>query len=149
MATYNFDSDTYADQLAALENSASMVKDGTKVTGNVQIATGTYEAAATYTTGDVVNVEICRLPKGVRILPALCSCLRTSGGTYDWGITECTNLVGLLTGNQSSGSGTASILTDAQAVTTEPCVIQAEFTLGAALPASFKAQFVIAYAATS
>ena len=146
MATYTFNTDTYQKQIAALSDSSQIIKDGTKLTGNVQIAVAKWTAKATYANGDVITIPIVRLPKGVRILPHLCGCLRTAGGTYNWGITECNDLVALLTGDQTAGSGTPSILSDDEALTTAPCVVQAEFTLGASLPASFVAQFYIAYA---
>ena len=149
MATYTFNADTYAEQVAALENSSLLVRDGTKLTGNVQVAVASWEAAGTYADGDVITIPLAILPKGARLLPALCGCTTTAGGTYTFGITECTNNVGILTGDQASNNTEPSGLTEDLALTTEPCTIQAEFTLGAALPANFKAFFTIAYAATS
>lgn len=146
MASYSFDSDLATDQDLALGDSSKLVKDGTRLTGNVQTAVARYVAADTYANTDVITVDLGILPAGVRILPHLCGLVRTSGGTYTYEVKETANDNVILSGSASTVVPGLFATFDEQKLTASTN-IQLVLTLGAALPASFVAEVTIAYAA--
>ena len=71
--------DLSAAQTLGLAQAGKIASDGTLATGDVKIATAMLTVAATDATGDTLN--ICRLPKGVRVVPELCSINSDDAGT--------------------------------------------------------------------
>jgi len=147
MAAYSLTSDLAADQATALDNSAKLVKDGTRLTGNVQSAIARFTSDP-YANTDVVTVKIGTLPAGVRILPAFVSFLRTSGGTYTWVLKETTNDTTLASG--AAGTTVPALVADFDhQKATAPLDLELVLTLGASLPASFTGEITVLYSAAA
>jgi|DEB0MinimDraft_6_1074348.scaffolds.fasta_scaffold21723_3 hypothetical protein len=146
MAAYSFDSDLATDQDLAFGDSAKLVRDGTRLTGNLQSSIARYAAADVYANGDTVTVKLGTLPAGVRIIPQLCGIARTAGGTYTWQVKEAANDNVILSG--SATTSTPALFSDfAEQKLTAPTEVILVLTLGAALPASFVAEILLTYAA--
>jgi len=147
MATYDLLSDVATDQAAARDNSAALIKDGTKLTGNVQALTARYVTTQEYSNGDVLNITLGCLPKGVRVLPGLSSMQTTVTSAFGIDVFEALGTITIIDGDQTGVNPSA--MGDSQMLTTEVCEIKATFTLGATLLTASEFIFTIGYAANS
>lgn len=146
MASYTFDSDLATDQDLAFGDSSKLVRDGTRLTGNVQAAVARYEAADVYSNGDEITVKLGTLPAGVRIMPGLCHALYTGSGTFTFEVYEAANDNAILKGSASAWGPEYFANFDHQKLT-KPTEIFLYMSLGAALPADFVAEITLAYSA--
>jgi hypothetical protein len=148
MSTFALTSDLATDQNLALGDSSKLVKDGTRLTGNVQTAVARYTAAAVYATSDSLEIDCGLIPAGVRILPHLCAVTHSTGADFTLVLKETTNSNNILVGTETSAAGQLFTNFDEQRTAT-PTRIVLVLGLLAALPAGFVADVTIAYAAAA
>ena len=145
MATYTITSDVAADQTAARENSALLVRDGTKVTGNVQALTARVTTEQAYISGDVITIDVGCLPKGVRILPGGSSVVSDQSSSFAATLIEGTGSEMILETDQTKIQQ-PGILGPFTQITTELCHITCDVTLGANLANNSTFEITVLYA---
>jgi|DEB0MinimDraft_6_1074348.scaffolds.fasta_scaffold21723_4 hypothetical protein len=145
MASYTIDSDVAADQAAARENSALLVRDGTKLTGNVQALTARVTTDQAYLNGDVITINVGCLPKGVRILPGGSSVVSDQSSAYSATLIEGTGSEMILETDQTMIQQ-PKILGPLTQVTTALCHITCDVTLGANLASGSTFEITVLYA---
>lgn len=145
MASYTIDSDVAADQAAARENSALLVRDGTKLTGNVQALTARVTTDQAYLNGDVITINVGCLPKGVRILPGGSSVVSDQTSAFGATLIEGSNSEMILETTQSRVQNPA-ILGPSTQLTSDQCPVTCDVNLGANLASGSTFVITVLYA---
>lgn len=149
MATFALNTDVAADQAAARDNSSLLIKDGTKLTGNVQTLSARITTTQAYTNGDVLNISIGALPKGVRVLPSLCSLFTNATSAFTGEIKLAGGGDAILNTTQAKTQTPAVIVGDSKLIVESSADFIAKITLGADLADASTFIVTLAYAAAA